>query len=111
MHKHFYKINKNSKEIWEYRLIANKFIKELNEQEVKQLLDQQKLDIFICRERDELELLSLEKIKGEWEMHYKNHFATEEKAQGKYFKDGYCYFAELWKGAFGKQIVVLYYSH
>ena len=107
-----YFINSKSHEIIFRGVLSNRFVKELNEEEVEQLLFDEEVTVFIQAANDRLQPLEQSKIKERWEEHYKDHITTaDEERYLDDFENGYYYYAQLWKMKLGKKMILLAYHH
>lgn len=108
-----YYINSKSNEIWFKGLFANQYVKELSENEVKDIVfNDESVIIFINFERDHLTLIENEEFKSKWENEYMGHIADEDDLRRGYeFKRGCCYHASLWKMKYGRKIILFSYDH
>lgn len=108
-----YYIDNKSNEIWFKALLSNQYIKDLSEEDVKDIVfTDEKVLVFICSERDRLCLIEIEDIKNNWENNYMGHIAlADDLKRGYEFEKGYCYYASLWKMKFGCRIIIMRYDH
>ncbi len=104
-------LNRKSREIYSLTLWSRKNIKVLNSQEVEQIILDNSSTVFINYERDNLTMLAESELVSFWESDLKNHIAKSYCSSPQDFEHGYCYIAELWKGKYGKRILVLHYLH
>ena len=105
-------INYKSKEIVSQTIWSRKFIKDLSENEIEDLLSNESLVIFVNSQLNQLTLIPSEDYISFFNNEIKSHVNNSafEKALSE-FKNGYCFFAELWNAKNGIPIIVLKYSH
>ena len=68
-------------------------------------------EIFINSQQNYLTPIPDLKIQSFWESDLINHIAYGEDWNIQEFERGCCFTAELWKGKYGKKIIVLQYYH
>lgn len=104
-------INNKSKEIYSHTVWCRRYIKNLNSEETKNVILNDSPEVFINYERNQLTLISEQKVKSLWESDFKNHIAQDSYFDLQKFERGYCYLVELWKAKYGKKVLVLRYFH
>jgi len=109
--KETYTINRKAREILRSEIVSRRFQRSVDESEVEELIAKGNTRVFVNRERDSLDEVSSESLKDFWNSELKAHVTTDDCADLDSFANGYFFFAELWKGHGGKDILVLFYHH
>ncbi len=106
-----YFIDQKTNRIYKETTISRTKIKNLNEEEVLELINNETIQIAVHSERNQLDWIEQEAINKLTESikHHINHW--EHQKEYAEFENGYCYFAELWKMKYGKKLILLYYRH
>ena len=104
-------LNRSSHEITHTHVVSNRRVGRISESELRDLVAQGDLDVFVNAERDQLELVSRDLHAQLLAHRWADHIATSDDVDYDDFTDGYYFFAERWKGAEGKPVLVLYYHH
>lgn len=109
--KNRFRLNRSSHEIIHTHIVSNRLVGRISESELRDLVEHGELDVFINAEHDQLELVSPD-LHAQFMMErWADHIATSGDVDYDDFTDGYYFYAERWKGADGRSIVILYYHH
>lgn len=106
-----YHFDKKAQVVYKESIISRKKVKELNENEVLNLIDSGDIQIGVNEEQDRLDWIEKGKNKELFDK-LKGHINSwDNQKEASEFENGYCYFAELWKMKYGEKLIILYYRH
>lgn len=100
-----------SKTIYSHTVWCRRFIKDLTPQETETIILHDSPEILINSQQNFLTPIANEEIKSFWESDLMDRIAYGENWDIQEFERGCCFTAELWKGKYGKKIIILKYHH
>ena len=104
-------VDRNSKTIYSHTVWCRRYVKDLTPEETENSILNETSEVFVNYERDCLTPIPSEEIKSLWKSDIKNHIVVNSHFSLQEFEKGYCYTAELWKGKYGQEILILKYHH
>ena len=113
-------MNWDSKKIWKEEIISKKFVKYLKENEVKNLIEKNDIQLGVISERDNIHWHDKDENLSFWNEKMKHHICENIiKDDDEYFVgcdyddfgSAYFFVASLWKMEEGKDLVILEHYH